>query len=210
MMRNDRLLISAWALLLSACTAMAASPETMARIDISGGGKDQIDLELVSVSGEAKATYADWLPSDQQKKNIVGNFPATNEWQEASITIKPAKSGNISFSLMGPYIMEEAATKKVRCVQMDFDDVQGDTAVIKNGTFEKRDNDGRPAYWYAVDVAKSNPPVTDANRARVLKEGAKEGEYFLRSWHNSRVGQTMFVEAGTSLTIKFYYRLSPQ
>lgn len=210
MTRNHRSLILVLSLLLSAASLKAALPETLARIDISGGGKDQVDLELVAVSGEGKAIYADWMPADQQKKNIIGNFPATNEWQEASITIKAAKSGMISFSLMGPYIVEEAATKKVRCVQMDFDDVQGDSAVVKNGTFEKKDNEGRPVYWYAVDVPKSNPPVTDANRAQIVRDGAKEGEYFLRSWHNSRIGQSLFVEAGTPLTIKFFYRLSPQ
>ncbi len=210
MILNHRSLIPVLSLLLSAVSLEAAPPETLARIDISGGGKDQVDLELVSVSGEGKATYADWMSADQQKKNIVGNFPAAREWQEASITIKPAKSGTISFSLMGPYIVEEAATKKVRCIQMDFDDVQGDSAVIKNGNFEKKDNEGRPAYWYVVDVPKSNPPITDANRAQVLRDGAKEGEYFMRSWHNSRIGQSLFVEAGTPLTIKFFYRLPPQ
>lgn len=193
-------------LLLPLSSLLAAAQDELARVDISGTGKDQVEMEIVSFSPEAKVTHADWLPADQQKKAIVAHFPAKKEWQEGVVTIKPAKSGNISISLLGPYVIEQAGSKKLRCIQMDFDCVEGDTAVFKNGGFEKKENDDRAAWWNVSDVATSNPPVDDSNRARVMRGGGKEGEHFIRVWHNSRISQTVFVEAGTPLTLKFYYR----
>lgn len=187
---------------------LAWSAQNLARIDISSSPKDEIDLEIGACSSGAKVTHADWLSAEQKTRFVTALFPTTADWQEGFLTLTPSKSGNVSVTLMGVYLVEDSATKKIRCIQIDFDDVQADSVVIKNGSFEKKENENRPASWSVADLQTGNPPVDDSNRAKVEDGSAKAGSHFIRVWHNSRVSQSFFVEAKTPITIRFYYRLS--
>ncbi len=187
---------------------LAWSAQNLARIDIISSPRDEIDLEIGACSSGAKVMHADWLNAGQKTRFVTALFPTTTDWQEGFLTITPSKSGNVSLTLMGTYLVEDPATKKIRCIQIDFDDVQADSIVIKNGGFEKKENENRPASWSVADLQSGNPPVDDSNRARVEGGSAKAGSHFIRVWHNSRISQSFFVEAKTPITIRFYYRLS--
>ncbi|PAW79624.1 MAG: hypothetical protein B9S32_03555 [Verrucomicrobia bacterium Tous-C9LFEB] len=204
----SRYLVIGAILLLGQGSNSAWSAANLARVDISSSPKDEINLEIGTCSPLARVTHADWLSPEQRTRFVTAHFPATTEWQEGFVTLTPSKSGNVSITLMGVYLLEDAAAKKIRCIQIDFDEVQADSVVIKNGGFEKKENENRPASWSVSDLQTGNPPVDDSNRAKVEGGSAKAGSHFMRAWHNSRVSQSFFVEAKTPITIRFYYRLS--
>ncbi|EIP98548.1 Zn-dependent oxidoreductase, NADPH:quinone reductase [Opitutaceae bacterium TAV1] len=190
-------------------TPAAAAPviSQSARVEISGMGKDQIDLEIVSVSDGTKVAHQDWL-KENRTKGVIAHFPATGEWSQGSLTIKPAKDGRISVTLLGPYIIEDAATRKARVILIDYDNLQAEGATVKNGGFEKIGADGAPSWFHLSNLTKSNPPLDTANTAAVKTGGAAEGERYIRVWHNSRFGQQVQVTKDTPVTFTFSYRLA--
>lgn len=183
----------------------AGSQEHMARVDVSSGMAEPIDFDVVAVSEGA----SEGSPNVREgRKYYEIHFPATGEWREGSITIKPAKSGRINFTLLGPYILTDPDTRELKPLLVEFDDVQADTAVIKNGGFEKSLPNGSLAYWEPGEISTGKPPVDDSNRAAVQSGDAPEGSHFIRVWHNSRFNQGTFVEENVPLTLTFKYRLA--
>jgi len=204
---NHSLLLASSLVLLtwgSLCPAQAQSLEQMARVDISAVTKSPIPFEVLSVSEGAKAEAATWAGASAA---YVVQLPATTQWQKGTITIKPAKSGNLCMTLLGPYIQVEPETKNLKPVFIEYDAVEGDTVVIKNGGFEDTNSAGSPNGWYPVNVPTSDPPLDSTNTAAVVSSEAPEGTHFLRVWHNSRFGQTFFVEENVPVKITFMYRL---
>lgn len=185
--------------------AQSASSEEKVRIDIASSTKDPVDFDIVDVTEEGKAVRGDW-----NKETVLYSveFPAEKEWKQASITITPFKTGTLNILLLGPYVLEDADSRKVKPVFVEFDNVSADTAAVPNGDFEKTYSDGRPYDWYSADAPASNPPITDENRAKVVEGEVAEGNRFSRVWHNSRFGQAIPVEENVPVVLSFSYRLA--
>lgn len=193
--------------LIATCLVFVFGPavsarEDIARIDVNASSATPISLEIVAVSAGGGA---DWPDGDWRK--IVSYFPATDEWASGSLTFKPRQDGRVGVDLCGPWVRLDAATRLLKVVRVDYDDVRVVGASLRNGGFEDVFSNGEIRHWYAVNVSASNPPVSDENRARLVYDGAPEGAQFVRVWHNSRFGQTLEVTAGVPVTITFRYRL---
>lgn len=198
-------LVGTLALTIGLHSLQAGTLEEMARVDLSSAGSEPIDFEVVDVSGGANEGEP---RMENGRKYYSIHLPATREWKEGSITVKPAQTGRIGITFLGPYIVTNPDTKELKPILIDYDDISIDTAVIKNGGFEKSMPNGSLAYWEPGAIATSNPPLDDTNRATVQKGDAPEGKSFIRVWHNSRFIQSVFVEENVPFTLTFMYRLS--
>lgn len=187
--------------LFALATPGAFAGPQQARVDIATSASSPMNLEIVDASDQARA---DWPQGDMGK--IVAHFPATDQWRTGSITVKPQQSGRISMMLLAPWSRLDGATRLLEVVRVDYDDVRVTGASLHNGGFEETFSSGQLRHWYASDVADSNPPVSDDNRARLVHGNAAEGLKFVRVWHNSRFGQSFDVAAGVPVTITFSYR----
>lgn len=191
-------------------TATAGPVEKTVRIEIQGTTSKPVELDIVGVTNGGKATYAEWAPADR-KKLVIAEFPATNRWQEASITVRPLKTGRLGIVLAGPYVPEFEGTKQLRPIIAQYDHLQisseGNSTLLENGSFEKLNGKGEPYHWILTDTPNSNPPVDDSTRAKIVGGDAADGDKFARAWHNSRCWQGISVEEGVPVTLTFSYRL---
>lgn len=206
-----RILASLPLLALALLPQLQAGPvEKTVRIDILGNTSQPTALEVVEISSGGKTSFAEWAGADRQKI-VLAEFPATNHWQQGSITIKPANTGRIGLALTGPYVPEFEGTKQLRTIFAHFDNFSatagGNTVSINNGSFENVGGNGTPQGWMFANTDKSNPPVTEDSRAKVITGDAADGDKYVRVWHNSRAWQGLSVEAGVPVTITFFYRL---
>lgn len=192
-------------LLVCLQSSQARSLDELARIDIHGGSaKSPVGFEVSDVSFGRTPRVTE---GESGVKSCIISLPATASWQQGSMVILPSQSGYISVALLGPYIRVNPETKELRPVFVEYDDVQSDVAVIKNGGFEQASSDGSLAAWSVGDIRSSNPAIDDTNRGRVVAGEAPEGERFLRVWHSSRFYQAIYVEEGVPMTLTFMYRL---
>lgn len=200
----NSLRIAALASLLAAGTLVPSFGQTAsARIDIGSVASDPVDLMIDEVGNDGRANF---MGSD--KRTIVAHFPATTTWQEGSITISAPKAGRITLLPSGPWVQVDAATKLMSPVFIEYDNFQVTGSVLQNGSFEEVNALDAPKNWYVSDIAKSNPALTPENSARVITKDAPDGKHYIRVWHNSRMGQTIPIEANMPLKITFSYRLA--
>ncbi len=206
---KQSLLLLTW-LLVSLMPALAGPVEKTVRIDILGTTSQPTAIEVVEISTGGKTSFADWAGADRQKV-VLAEFPATNHWQQGSITIKPASTGRIGLALTGPYVPEFEGTKQLRTIFAHFDNFSvtagGNSVSLNNGSFENVGGNGTPQGWMFANTEKSNPPVTEESRAKVINGDASDGDKYVRVWHNSRAWQGISVEAGVPVTITFFYRI---
>lgn len=185
-----------------------AAEDRCARLDVSGLMKTPIPIEIVSVSEGGQGSQAEWVGANRDKM-ITAQFPATTDWQQGSVTFKPAKSGAVVIQLLAPFVRVSEGTKTLKVIFVDYDAIHLDGAAIHNGSFESVDAKGQPNYWSPNDTETSNTPLDETNRGRVMSGEAAEGNKFVRVWHNSRFIQIITVEENTPVTVHFSYRLSP-
>ncbi len=196
-----KLLATTW--LFAAPTQGAKAQENTARLDIAASPATPTNLEIVTTSDGGRA---DW--SGAQWQNITAHFPAGPDWRVGSITFRPQSSGRVSLNLSGPWVRLDAATRLLKVIRIDYDDVRASGALLLNGGFEDTFSTGEIRNWFLSGAANSNPAVSDDNRASLVHGDAAEGVKFVRVWHNSRFGQSIDVMAGAPVTITFSYRLS--
>ncbi len=202
-MRRWIILGGFWAVSLM---VVRASEEKLARLDISGLLKTPVPIEILSVSEGGRGAQAEWVGVNRDKM-ITAQFPATTDWQQASVTFKPAKSGGVVLQFLAPFVRVAEGEKALKVIFMDYDAVRADGAAVLNGSFESVDSKGQPKSWAPNDNDSSNPPLEETNRARVLSGEAADGSKFVRVWHNSRYIQIIIVEENVPVTVHFSYRL---
>lgn len=186
----------------------AAAPVRSARVEIAGSwSADQVDLDVENVSEGGKATPANWAGTDPAKHVII-EFPANAGWKQASITFIPHKTGRVTLSLLGNYYRVSSSAKELIPVFIAYDDLKIEGATLKNPSFEASDATGKPDDWVINNSPESLPPIDDRNRAKIVTGNAVDGEKAVRVWHNSRVNQSLQVEAEKPVTITFSYRLA--
>lgn len=190
-------------------TPLHAAPAVRAaRVEIAGSwSADQVDLDIDNVSEGGKATPANWAGTDPAKHVII-EFPANAGWRQASITFIPHKTGRVTLSLLGNYSRVSSSAKELTPVFIAYDDLKIEGATLKNPSFEASDANGKPDDWSINNSPESLPPIDDRNRAKIVTGNAVDGEKAVRVWHNSRVNQTLQVEAEKPVTITFSYRLA--
>lgn len=183
-----------------------ANPLTqMARVNISSGVKVPIPFEVSQASDGAKVDLLTTGPDEKLKYSV--QLPASTTWEEGSITITPHASGFLYFSLLGPYVVGDKATKQLTPVFIDYDDVRINSSPVRNGGFEKLSSENLPADWTRQNGSKSNPPLDESNSATVVTGDSFEGSSFVRVWHNSGFMRGISVQENVPVTFSFKYRL---
>ncbi len=191
-------------------TLQAAPAARTARVEIVGNwSSDAVDLDVDSVSEGGKATGANW-PGTDPAKHVIIEFPANAGWKQASFTFIPHKTGRVALSLLGAYVRISSESKELIPVLIAYDDFKIEGATLKNPSFETADATGNPENWRVNNSTEGLPPIDDRNRAKILTGNVVDGEKALRVWHNSRVHQSLQVEAEKPVTITFSYRLAEQ
>lgn len=186
----------------------AHAAEKMARIDLAGNTAKPVDLEIVALSQGGLSSVAGWAnKAEDQKRCYTLEFPATKNWREGSITVKPLQSGRAALVLMGPYAPVFAGSKELVPVLVEYDHFTVEGAVLKNASFESLYGGDKVDGWTQGNSERSNPPLNDDLKAKPLTEEAEDGKYCVRVWHNSTYAQSFEVTAGMPVTIHFYYRL---
>lgn len=178
---------------LVALSALAAHADQRdeARIDLNGEG-DQVQLDVSAISSGGKWVHAAWR-KEMAPYQINATFPASEKWEEGSITFVPQSDGKVVLQLAGPNVKKQA-------VWVAYDDVRVIGAELKNGGFELKNASGAPQNWY-------RPQNNETEVATLRDKNAFEGTTCAAVWHNSRFTQALQVKKGKPVTVLFRMRL---
>lgn len=172
----------------------AADPVGMAaegRIDVLGDSMVGAISDGAISLGRGQISRMNWLPADQQDLGYSIQLPASHRnWREFEIRFTPAKSGTVSFGLMGPWVSAGRNQLVRQEVEWDSLSAQG-TVLPQNAGFED------PSGWQLQGGS-----IVTGTAARPAQDGQK----FARSWHNGRVVAVLPVTAGTPVRIRGYLR----
>ena len=138
--------------------------------------------------GNGSIERMNWVPESEQARGFTVNFPVTHlGWRALAVGFKPAHSGTVTLTLMGPF--EEVSKGVVYRQELLWDDVEVEGALLVGGGFEVADRTG----------------LRLAKRRRVLGRAvpdvrAVEGTHYARTWHNQTLFTTFNVVGGQPVT----------
>ena len=154
---------------------------------------DSIDGGRVT-EGNGSIARMNWVSESEQARGYTVNFPVTHlGWRSLAVRFKPAHSGTITLTLMGPF--EEASKGVVYRQEVLWDDVRAEGATLAGGGFEPRA--GQAPGWQSGGgaVVAQSPEVT-----------ALEGTHYARTWHNQTLFTTFDVVGGEPVTLRLHAR----
>jgi hypothetical protein len=121
------------------------------------------------------------------------------EWTEMTATLTPEADGDWIISLKGQWKRDK--DKNMVPVEVYYDKLSVTGAELKNGSFETAQaKKNLPANWWA-----SKAFVTD-NRYILDPANAKDGERFVKVWHNRALSQQIKVTAGQPVTLSVFVK----
>lgn len=137
--------------------------------------------------GRGHIDRMNWLPANQQSLGYSVFLPATHRsWREFEFQFTPTKSGQVTLSLIGPWVSADG--KQLIRQEVEWDALSGTgTMLPPSPGFED------PAGWQLQGGS-----IVSGNAQRP----AAEGQRYARSWHNGRVVATLAVTAGTPVRIR--------
>ena len=167
--------------------AAEATPQTRARVDISGK-----DVVLKAVSGPEGGSLQNitWGKEDDRKFSLIGEtalLPA-DQWIKASFTFMPENDGKVTICLKGNWTKDKDKKNiDVRWVYYDMITVEG--GLLQNGDFEDA-KDGKPVGWNC-----------DKELYIVTEIKAFSGKAMVKAWHNQQCTQTIDVRKDQPVTV---------
>ena len=139
--------------------------------------------------GNGSIERMNWVSESEQARGYTVNFPVTHlGWRALAVWFKPAHSGTVTLTLMGPF--EEASKGVVYRQEFLWDDVRVEGASLAGGGFESRGGQG--SGWQSgggslVEQSRDVPAV--------------EGTHYARTWHNQTLFTTFNVVGGQPVTV---------
>ena len=170
-------------------TSSPVQQATEARVDLQASNGD-LDNGLV-VAGTANFNRMNWLAKSDQSKSYQINVPVNpNSWVKTTISFVPQKTGNVSITLRGPYLLNDKkeAVKK----EVFFDNFLIEGASIPNLSFEEFEG-SKIVSWTGAGIAQSNQKSVKATH----------GTHFAQVWHDGALGMNIVVTAKKKVTITF-------
>jgi hypothetical protein len=181
---------------LTLAAVMGTAFADMARIDVSCTDKTQV---ITQVKTTCRHSNMSWLKATPNKGHVF-QAPVTDEWTPMSFTITPEADGTWRIGLKGEY-RRDKATKKMVPVDIYFDNLEISGAKLTNPSFEKvSEKTGGPVGW---STAKS---FTKEGRHVLDPAGAKDGERYVKVWHNKSIRKSLKVTKGQPVTITAYVK----
>jgi endoglucanase len=134
------------------------------------------------VHGDGQVSRMNWRAQAEQPRGYTVQMPINHlGWSQLSLRFTPAKSGDVTLTLMGPW--EEARKGLLSRQEVLWDGLRAEGARLAGGGFEA---DGKlPAGW-------------QANGGKVV---TAEGKYLARTWHNGTLSTTLKVTGGVPVTL---------
>lgn len=113
------------------------------------------------------------------------NKPLSDEWRELKFTAVSQHNTKLNLSLNGPYRPVEGGSKILIPIWIAYDDIKIEGAEIKNGNFEKLNDQGIPENW----ICRSKNVLTD------------NGENYIKASFERPVKQIIYIKGGKPITI---------
>jgi endoglucanase len=141
------------------------------------------------VQGDGRLSRMSWRPQAERPRGYIAETPINHlGWSKVTLRFTPAKSGDVTLTLMGPW--EEARKGLLYRQEVLWDDLRAEGARLQGGGFEA---DGKlPSEWQA------NGGQVVAGTAEAP---AAEGKYYARTWHNGTLSTTLKVTGGVPVTL---------
>jgi endoglucanase len=166
-----------------------------ARFDLSADDQTGAIENGLMIEGNGSIERKNWVADSERPRGYTVNFPVTHlGWRALAVTFKPARSGTVTLTLMGPF--EEASKGVVYRQEVLWDDVRAEGTVLTNGGFESRRGE-RAEGW------ESGGGVVIGQSTNVP---AVEGTHSARTWHNATLSTTFKVIGGRPVTIRAHAR----
>jgi hypothetical protein len=159
-----------------------------ARVDIDARG-DGINLEVGKPSEGVTARNASWLQGDMNKQVIVVEARGRGDWQQASFSFTPDKTGKVLLQIKGEWRVASGSTGTLKQVWMLYDDFE-----VKNAELRNSGIDGGTDGWKLGGDAQY---VADLGHA---KPGC------IKAWQGGQAVQELTVKAGQEVAIGFWFR----
>ena len=167
----------------------------VARFDLSADDKVGAIEKGQVIEGNGSIERKNWIAVAEQPRGYTVNFPVTHlGWRSLAVRFRPARSGTVTLTLMGPF--EEASKGVVYRQEVLWDDVRAEGTALADGSFESWPGE-RVGGWQsgggAVVGQATNVP-------------AVEGTQYARTWHNETLFTTLKVVGGQAVTIRLSAR----
>jgi endoglucanase len=147
------------------------------------------------IGGTGSIERMNWVSGSEQPRGYTVNFPVTHlGWRSVAVRFKPAGSGTVALTLMGPF--EEASKGVVYRQEVLWDDLKAEGATLADGGFEAPPG-ARAGGWQSGGgaVVGQSPDVT-----------AAQGTHYARTWHNQTLSTTLKVVEGRPVTLRLQAR----
>lgn len=171
------------------------------RVDVSGNYSEPEKVALLDAAVDGPEAK---LLRSRPEPEGAGSFLFTTgvgeagfapeEWTPYAFSFTPGATGTVIVSFMGKYWKAPGAETNAE-LWVAYDDAQAEGALLLNGDFEERADDGRPLGWEALPA-----------NIVVDEDGAFSGEAYAVAWHNRPLRQALRVEKGVRVTVRFHAR----
>jgi endoglucanase len=167
----------------------------VARFDLSADDNVGAIEKGQVIEGNGSIERKNWIAEAEQPRGYTVNFPVTHlGWRSLAVRFRPARSGTVTLSLMGP--LEEVSKGVVYRQEVLWDDGRAEGTALADGSFESRRGE-RVGGWQsgggAVVGQATNVP-------------AIEGTHYARTWHNETLFTTLKVVGGQAVIIRLSAR----
>ncbi len=165
------------ALVLTGASLMAVAP----RLDVSGG---KVKLKPAAKPKGGNMYNPSWTKNKDCYIFSQGPTLKNEEWTDYEISFIPESDGFIVISVKGDWCKDKATGKMVPH-WVCWDNIVVEGADIVNGDFEQGNAD-KPAKW-------------SIHKGQYI---SKDGNKYIKTWHNKSASQKVAVKAGQKVTIK--------
>jgi hypothetical protein len=178
-------------LLTLALTMVAASAMAFqARMDISGV-KNAVNLTPGSKSAGCAVSNPGWVkPETKKNQQIYFASPRLkDDWQEVEFSFTPDKDGQLNLAIRGQWRNTKKGDEPFYVFYKKVEIVEG--AVLRNGDFSQKNEDGSPQAWRYNKKANELPVF-----------GEDAGASTIKVQFNNALTQTIAVKAGQPVKVR--------
>ncbi|MBM3881603.1 MAG: glycoside hydrolase family 5 protein [Verrucomicrobia bacterium] len=168
---------------------------TLGRLDLTASTSAGALRQGVLLEGSGSIDRQTWLPPDTQPRTYYVQFGiARFAWNAYTVQFTPDQDGVVQLELKGPWEEVTAGSGNIYRAEVLYDAVTATGATVVNGSFETLDGSA---------ISGWSGGTTQAGSANIP---AVEGARVARAWHNNGLSQTLTVQAGVPVRLRFHAR----
>lgn len=145
--------------------------------------------------GDGSCDRMNWVEAAEQPRSITTQFAISPQgWREFELQFVPAKSGEVTLQLMGPW--EKGPDGQLVRLEILWDALTAEGCDLPNGSFEELPG-GQIRGW------SGDPSLIQASTEQVP---AVAGTKIARTWHDQKLVATLRVTGGQQVTLRGHAR----